>query len=101
MPLLLIVVAVIAGFIYFRFIKQSGDPTLKDFSPAETNSPPGPDAARDEEPGQAAAAAQSADDAQAADATAQEVADKPAFRSMEELTEFYRQEAERITGIKH
>jgi hypothetical protein len=118
MPLLILGLLIIVGAIlYMRFIKQDGDPSIEprpepvpeEGEPA-TGAGPTPAA-----PAQAStastdpAAAPTAGGANAeTPASEQSAAGQPdvggedsGFSTMEELTEFYRKEAERITGIKH
>jgi hypothetical protein len=93
----------------FEFInpKPSAEDAAQDENAAETGAPEASAAAEGAAPEGTAAAFETAESPAAAEAPAaageqaETAADGAAFASMEELTEFYRKEAERLTGIKH
>jgi hypothetical protein len=115
MPLIILAaLVVIVLMLYIALGGKEGAPTISlnkifDFitpkAPADENSENAPDAeakttetaAPPETPAPAEAATATDEKPEATD----EATPDAAFASMEELTEFYRKEAERLTGIKH
>ncbi|MDR0570640.1 MAG: hypothetical protein LBG71_05420 [Clostridiales Family XIII bacterium] len=113
MPFLLLgLLIVIAVILYLRFSNTVGDPSLKPrpFSDLFHQSDGAEEGAEAEAPspqdswtagGATAGEAPSQTGPDPAAATSAGDVDPASFKSMEELTEFYRREAERLTGIKH
>ncbi|MDR1136512.1 MAG: hypothetical protein LBL49_10145 [Clostridiales Family XIII bacterium] len=121
MPLVILgLLIIVGGILYVRYVQRDKDPSITpptEAAPAsEEHDAPEPSAGSSFTPGFAfgkfdsavvaePAGSADADESPASrispDASAPNEADAPNFASMEELTEFYRKEAERITGIKH